>query len=51
MNAAQFLEAILPPWRASLPPSIDAAYFDAFVARNRVQLEAVLAPLKAAAGL
>ena len=47
MNAAQFLEAILPPWRASLPPSIDGAYFDAFVARNRVQLEAVLAPLAA----
>ncbi len=45
MNTAEFLEALLPSWRATLPPSIDRAYFDAFVARHRAQLEATLAPL------
>ncbi|MBL8975963.1 MAG: hypothetical protein JNK56_35495, partial [Myxococcales bacterium] len=47
MNTAAFLEALLPDWRATLPPTIDHAYFDAFVARNRKQLEATLAPLVA----
>ncbi len=43
MNTAAFLEALIPDWRATLPPTIDHAYFDAFVARNRKQLEATLA--------
>ena len=47
MNTAAFLEALIPDWRATLPPTIDRAYFDAFVARNRKQLEATLAPLVA----
>ena len=47
MNTAAVLEALIPDWRATLPPTIDRAYFDAFVARNRKQLEATLAPLVA----
>ncbi len=45
MNTAEFFEALLPSWRDTLPPSIDRAYFDAFVARHRAQLEATLALL------
>ena len=47
MNTSAFFEALVPAWRASLPPTIDHAYFDAFVSRNRNQLEATLAPLVA----
>jgi hypothetical protein len=40
MTAAEFLEIILPQWRASLPASVSHGYFDRFVARNRAALEA-----------
>ncbi len=42
-----FLDALVPPWRASLPPTVSTAYFDAFIARNREKLEQMLAPLVA----
>jgi hypothetical protein len=40
MTGAEFLEVILPQWRASLPPSVPRSYFDRFVARKRAELEA-----------
>ena len=40
MTGAEFLEVILPQWRASLPSSVPRSYFDRFVARKRAELEA-----------
>jgi hypothetical protein len=40
MTGAEFLEVILPQWRASLPSSVPRGYFDRFVARKRAELEA-----------
>ena len=45
MNSSAFFDALLPPWRATLPPCVSVDYFDAFVARNRPKLEAMLTPL------
>ena len=40
--AAQAFETFLPFWRASIPPSIPLAYFDAFVLRMRPTLETIV---------
>ncbi|MBK7828636.1 hypothetical protein [Nannocystis sp.] len=40
--AAQAFEKFLPFWRASLPPGIPPAYFDAFVVRMRPTLESIV---------
>ena len=40
--AAQAFDTFLPFWRASLPPGIPIAYFDAFVARMRPTLETIV---------
>jgi hypothetical protein len=40
--AAQAFETFLPFWRASIPPSIPLAYFDAFVVRMRPTLETIV---------
>jgi hypothetical protein len=47
MNAAQLLGALIPPWRASLPPSVPLPYFDGFIRRNRRALEDKLGVLLA----
>jgi hypothetical protein len=47
MNAAQLLGALIPPWRASLPPSVPLPYFDGFIRRNRWALEDKLGVLLA----
>ncbi|MEZ4454790.1 MAG: helicase-related protein [Nannocystaceae bacterium] len=39
MTGAEILEAILPAWRASLPPSVSPSYFDGFIRRHRTALE------------
>jgi hypothetical protein len=40
--AAQAFDTFLPFWRASIPPSIPLAYFDAFVVRMRPTLETIV---------
>jgi hypothetical protein len=40
--AAQAFDTFLPFWRASIPPSIPLAYFDAFVLRMRPTLETIV---------
>ena len=40
--AAKAFDTFLPFWRASIPPSIPLAYFDAFVARMRPTLETIV---------
>lgn len=47
MTGADFLAAIIPEWRQSLPPSVSRAYFDSFIARKRPELEAKFGQLLA----
>ena len=45
MNAAQFLDLILPEWRASSGPEVGFDYFDDFIRRRRDDVELRLEPL------
>jgi hypothetical protein len=43
MTPAAALDKLLPRWRAKLPARFSSEYIDAFIARNRTALEAVVA--------